>query len=126
MNLSQARTAFAALSQETRLRIVRLLVKAGRDGMAAGEVADELGVSASNMSFHLKELDHAGLIASRREARSIIYTADYDGLTDLIGFLMRDCCAGRPEICAPILAQPCCTPKSAARSNKSRRKRVDA
>lgn len=123
MNLRQAQVAFAALSQETRLRIVRLLVRAGRDGLAAGEIADELGVSASNMSFHLKELDRAGLIAARREARSIIYSAGYESLTGLIGFLMRDCCAGRPEICAPILAEPCCAPQPLS---KSKRKRVDA
>jgi DNA-binding transcriptional ArsR family regulator len=112
MERRQALSAFAALSQDTRLSIVRLLVKAGADGIAAGEVADEVGVSASNLSFHLKELQRAGLIEARREARSIIYSADYGGLRGLIGFLMKDCCGGRPEICAP-LAEPCCAPKTA-------------
>jgi DNA-binding transcriptional ArsR family regulator len=102
MNRRQAISAFAALSQDTRLSIVRLLVKAGPDGVAAGDVADEIGVSASNLSFHLKELTHAGLVSARRESRSIIYRAEYDALRGLIGFLMKDCCAGRPEICAPI------------------------
>ena len=110
MDESQALDGFAALSQETRLAIVRLLVRAGADGMPAGEVAGAVGVSASNVSFHLKELENAGLIAARREARSIIYSADYDTLRGLIGFLMKDCCGGRPEICAPVLADPRCAP----------------
>lgn len=118
MDESQARECFAALSQETRLRIVRLLVKAGADGMAAGAVADEMGVSASNVSFHLKELERAGLIAQRREARSIIYAADYTALGDLIGFLMKDCCGGKPEICDPVLASATCKPAKTPAARK--------
>jgi len=110
MKASQALDAFAALSQETRLGIVRTLVREGPDGLSAGAIADAAKVSASNVSFHLKELEHAGLIESRREARSIIYSADYETLRDLIGFLMKDCCGGRPEICAPVLADSCCAP----------------
>ena len=110
MKASQALIAFAALSQETRLGIVRRLVREGPDGLSAGEIAESAGVSASNVSFHLKELEHSGLIEARREARSIIYSANYDSLRDLIGFLMKDCCAGRPEICAPVLADPYCAP----------------
>jgi DNA-binding transcriptional ArsR family regulator len=115
MKQSQALDAFAALSQETRLGIVRMLVKAGAAGVPAGELADAAGVSPSNVSFHLKELERAGLIESRREARSIIYSAAYDTLRGLIGFLMKDCCSGRPEICAPILADPCCAPAKSRR-----------
>jgi DNA-binding transcriptional ArsR family regulator len=107
MDESQALDCFAALSQETRLGIVRLLVKAGEDGVAAGAIAEDIGVSASNVSFHLKELERAGLIVQRRESRSIIYAANYDGLRHLIDFLMKDCCGGRPEICAPALASTC-------------------
>ncbi len=110
MKEKQAVPAFAALAQETRLGIVRRLVREGPDGLPAGKLADAAGVSPSNLSFHLKELEGARLIASRREARSIIYSADYEGLRDLIGFLMKDCCGGRPEICAPVLADPCCVP----------------
>ena len=116
MNRSQALNGFAALSQDTRLSIVRLLVRAGPDGIPAGEVAEEVGVSASNVSFHLKELERAALIDARREARSILYSANTGTLRDLIGFLMKDCCGGRPEICAPVLADPCCVPAKRKRS----------
>jgi DNA-binding transcriptional ArsR family regulator len=109
MRESQALLAMAALSQETRLRIVRRLVRAGPKGVAAGVLAEGLGVSPSNMSFHLKELDRAELIEARREARSIIYFANYQALNGLILFLMEDCCNGRPEVCTPALAE-CCTP----------------
>jgi ArsR family transcriptional regulator len=122
MDESQARNCFAALSQETRLAVVRLLVKAGEDGIAAGAIADEVGVSASNISFHLKELERSGMILQRREARSIIYAANYDVLRGLIGFLMEDCCGGRAEICAPALA-PSCKP---AAKQASQRKRAHA
>jgi ArsR family transcriptional regulator len=114
MDRRQALWSFAALSQDTRLSIVRMLVKAGPDGMSAGDVADEVGVSASNLSFHLKELLHAGLVEARREARSIIYSAHYSALRDLVGFLMKDCCAGHPEICTPALNEAaCCAPAKA-------------
>jgi ArsR family transcriptional regulator, arsenate/arsenite/antimonite-responsive transcriptional repressor len=119
MDESQARNCFAALSQETRLAVVRLLVKAGEGGVAAGAIADEVGVSASNISFHLKELERAGLILQRREARSIIYATNYDVLRGLIGFLMEDCCGGRPEICAPALA-PSCKPTAKQAPRKKR------
>jgi ArsR family transcriptional regulator len=110
MEERQALTSFGALSQEKRLRIVRLLVQAGQEGVAAGAVAEAVGVSASNVSFHLKDLERAELVRSRREARSIIYTADYETLTGLLQFLMRDCCGGRPEICSPAVAVARCEP----------------
>jgi len=94
MKESQALLAFAALSQETRLRVVRGLVQAGPGGIPAGVLAESLGISPSNLSFHLKELDRAGIISARREARSIIYSVNYDSLRGLIRFLMEDCCAG--------------------------------
>ena len=113
MNEGQALASFAAMSQETRLRVVRLLVKAGPDGMAAGDIGNAMGVSPSNASFHLKELERAGLVTTRRESRSIVYTADYEALTGLIRFLMEDCCSGRPEICAPAMTPACCLPDTA-------------
>lgn len=105
MNEPQALAAFAALSQDTRLRVVRLLVQAGPDGMAAGAIGEALGgASTSRLSFHLAHLEHAGLIQSRREGRFIIYSTVYPALAGLVGFLMKDCCQGHPEICAPAVA----------------------
>jgi ArsR family transcriptional regulator len=97
----QALHAFAALSQQTRLQMVRILVVAGPDGLPAGSVGEKVGASSSSASFHLANLERAGLVQSRREARSIIYTANYDALSGLVQFLMMDCCQGRPEVCAP-------------------------
>ncbi len=113
MEEAQALATFGALAQETRLRVVRLLVKAGAEGVPAGQIAEAVGVSASNISFHLKELERAGIVAARREARSIVYAADFAALSGLVRFLMEDCCGGRPEICSPILADfpTCCPPK---------------
>jgi len=110
MDELQALDAFGALSQETRLQIVRLLVKAGPEGMAAGAIGEALEASSSKLSFHLSHLERAGLVQSRREARSIIYSAAYPALSELVEFLMRDCCQGRPEVCAPAVAalSACC------------------
>lgn len=111
MKERQALAAFGALSQETRLRILRMLVVAGPEGLASGAIAEKAEVSASNVSFHLKELERAGLAIARRDARSIIYSAEFEALSGLIRFLMEDCCAGHPEICAPVVtAAACCTP----------------
>lgn len=116
MKEKQARDAFAALSQETRLRIVRLLVKAGPEGLAAGAIGEAMdGSSSSRMSFHLSHLEQAGLVTSRREGRSILYSAAYPALSALVEFLMRDCCQGHPEVCAPAVAalDRCCKPGKA-------------
>lgn len=117
MKESQALLAFAALSQETRLRIVRRLVRAGPAGIPSGVIADGLGISPSNVSFHLKELDRSGIIAARREARSIIYTVNYESLRGLIRFLLEDCCAGRPEVSLPTAIAP--TARGAARKARA-------
>lgn len=110
MDEEHALAAFAALSQETRLRILRLLVEAGPEGMAAGAIGAALGdASSSRLSFHLAHLEQAGLARSRREGRSVIYGAVFANLAALIRFLMRDCCQGHPEICAPALADLACS-----------------
>lgn len=117
MDEKQALESFAALSEPTRLRIVRLLVTAGPDGMPAGAIGAAMnGAAASRMSFHLGHLEQAGLVTSRRDGRSIIYSAAYPSLSGLIQFLMRDCCQGHPAVCDPALAalSSCCAPAKAA------------
>ncbi len=100
MESKDALAALSALAQETRLAIFRRLVTAGPDGEAAGIIGEALGIPAPTLSFHLKELERAGLIAQRRESRNVIYAAQYGGMRALLDFLMQDCCGGRPEICA--------------------------
>lgn len=85
---------FDALSQETRLSAFRLLVKAGEEGVPAGALSDELGTPHNTMSFHLNHLSNAGIITSRREGRSVIYSANFELVHDLIGFMVKDCCSG--------------------------------
>ncbi|MDQ0503600.1 ArsR/SmtB family transcription factor [Xanthobacter agilis] len=122
MNEPQALTAFAALSQETRLRIVRLLVRAGPEGLPAGAIGAAMGgASSSRTSFHLSHLEQAGLVCSRREGRSIIYSAALPTLSGLIAFLMKDCCNGHPDVCAPaVSALSCvCEPESESSNTES-------
>lgn len=115
MQEKHALEAFAALSQETRLRIVRLLVTAGPDGLSAGAIGEAMGASSSRTSFHLSHLKKSGLVESRRDGRSIIYCAALEQLSHLVAFLMRDCCQGHPEICNPAVAalSSCCTSRDA-------------
>ena len=94
--------ALFALAHEGRLAVFRMLVQAGTVGVAAGQIARRLGVPANTLSANLNVLSHAGLIESRRESRSIIYTAAYGRMAALLGFLMEDCCQGSTEICAPL------------------------
>ena len=107
MHLPVAVTALSALAQGHRLAVFRLLVQAGDEGRAAGEIAREIGVLPNTLSSHLTILEHAGLIRSRREGRSLIYSAEYGQMRDLLNFLVADCCGGRPVICGAALAQPC-------------------
>src|SRR5215471_19322371 len=99
MKQKDALAALAALSQDTRLTVFRYLVTMGPEGAAAGDIAHAVKAPAPTLSFHLKELEQARLITSRRESRSIIYAADYDRMRGLLAFLMEDCCRGHPEIC---------------------------
>jgi DNA-binding transcriptional ArsR family regulator len=110
MEIKAAVTALSALAQETRLAAYRALVAAGEQGLPAGELATRLGVPPATLSFHLKELAHAGLVSSRNEGRFVIYAADYAAMTGLIAFLSEECCGGRPELCLPeALAASGCT-----------------
>jgi len=104
METEEAVRALGALAHPGRLEVFRLLVRAGPDGVAAGEIARLAGSPHSTLSTNLNILSNAGLIASRRDGRSIIYRAAYEQMTGLLAFLMEDCCAGNAEICAPLAA----------------------
>ena len=94
MRSLSAVTALAALAQEHRLKLFRLLVQAGTSGLSAGAIAAALKVPNSSLSFHLAQLTKAGLIRQERQSRSLIYTADYDAMNDLVGYLLENCCGG--------------------------------
>ncbi|MBL8576219.1 MAG: winged helix-turn-helix transcriptional regulator [Mesorhizobium sp.] len=100
MNESQALRGFSAIAQEARLRIIRMLVTAGANGLPSGAIAEALnGSSPQRASFHLKELEAAGLVESRREGKSIVYSAIFPALSELVAFLMHDCCGGHCTYC---------------------------
>jgi len=90
----------SSIAQEARLDIFRLLVQAGKAGLAAGVIGEKLGIPNSTLSFHLKELSHAGLVNSRQESRFIYYSANYDAMNQLLAFLTENCCAGQ-QVCCP-------------------------
>jgi DNA-binding transcriptional ArsR family regulator len=101
METTIAVTALAALAQDNRLDVFRLLVEAGPDGMPAGEVASALGLAPSTLTFHFDRLRAAGLVTVRRDGRSMIYAARFETMNALIAYLTENCCAGAPEKCAP-------------------------
>lgn len=123
MKSIQAQAGFAALSQDTRLAILRLLIKIGPEGLPAGEIAARLDVSPPTLSFHVASLERAGLVTSRRVQRQIIYAPDFEGLRALITFLLDDCCGERPEICAGLFAglDAACAPLGDATHKKKKR-----
>jgi ArsR family transcriptional regulator len=94
----------AALAQDSRLQAFRLLVQAGPEGMAASDIAASLGIPANTLSFHLKILSHAGLIAARQDGRFLYYSANYERMNALLGFLTTNCCGGRS--CLPAIVTP--------------------
>jgi len=104
MDASNAVGALSALAHPARLEVFRLLVRAGPGGMAAGDIARATGSLANTLSTNLSLLAGAGLVASRRDGRSIIYAAGYERMSELLAFLVEDCCAGNAEICAPLAA----------------------
>ncbi len=120
MEINDAITSFAALSQETRLGAFRLLVHHEPAGLPAGEIARQLNVPHNTMSAHLAVLTRAGWINSRRRSRSIIYRANLDHVKETIQFLVRDCCAGHPELCEPLMASlsECSITNSIAKEEK--------
>jgi ArsR family transcriptional regulator, arsenate/arsenite/antimonite-responsive transcriptional repressor len=116
MKTTEAVNALAALAQDTRLEIFRLLVQQGASGLAAGEIAEQLGVSPATLSFHLKELSHAKLVTSRQDGRFVFYSANFGSMSRLLAFLTENCCAADGGACATGTAA--CAPSSNARNNR--------
>src|SRR5665213_146684 len=102
MEANTAVKRLSALAQDSRLAVFRLLIKAGPSGVPAGEIARSLEITPNTLSAQLTILANAGLVTSRRDGRSIIYAAAYDNMSELLVYLMEDCCQGRPEVCAPL------------------------
>jgi ArsR family transcriptional regulator len=113
MNEIKVVAALSALAHEHRLRIFRLLVQAGPSGVPSGEIAEHVGSSPTAMSFHLKELDHAGLVTSTRDGRFVRYAVRVEGMRQLLTYLTEDCCRGQPELCGSIVnkVKAVCTSK---------------
>jgi DNA-binding transcriptional ArsR family regulator len=113
METTAAVDSLSALAHEGRLTVFKMLVKAGPEGIAAGDIARKLDVPPNSLSANLNILSHAGLVESRRDGRSIIYSARYAQMSKLLGYLMEDCCDGAPEICTPLMKvinrAACCT-----------------
>jgi ArsR family transcriptional regulator, arsenate/arsenite/antimonite-responsive transcriptional repressor len=120
MQISNAVAALAALAQENRLAIFRLLVETGPEGMAAGQVADKLGLAPNTLTFHFDRLRFAGLVTVRRDGRSMIYAAQFEAMNDLVSFLTENCCQGAHDKCTPATV---CKPKEPSHEAVSRARR---
>ena len=106
MEKTDAIGALAALAQETRIDIFRLLVQAGADGLAAGRIGDRLGLPSATLSFHLNQLRQAGMVTFRREGRTLIYAAEYGAMNGLLAYLTENCCQGDPAACGASVCVP--------------------
>src|SRR5271168_4345703 len=120
METSNAVAALAALAQDNRLEVFRLLVQAGPDGMAAGQVANRLGLAPNTLTFHFDRLRVAGLVTVRRDGRSMIYAARFEAMNGLVAFLTENCCQGALVSCAPAAV---CKPEGVARETPARARR---
>lgn len=122
MEIKAAVTALAALAQETRLSIFRLLVEAGPEGVSAGRIGETLGIPGATLSFHLKELARASLLSSRQEKQFIYYAVDFKTMTELMTFLTQNCCQGMPQACLTDVQTAltrCLPPKTKPRQSRS-------
>ena len=122
MEIKDAVTSLAALAQESRLAIYRLLVQAGPTGMAVGSIGENLGIPAPTLSFHLKELTRAELITARQDGRFYYYSANFPQMAALLGYLTDNCCRGMPQECLGVMETAlaeCCAPKPKSKSKRS-------
>jgi DNA-binding transcriptional ArsR family regulator len=123
MDITQAVATLAALAQESRLSIFRFLVQAGTAGVSAGRIGESLAIPAATLSFHLKELARAGLIASRQESRFIYYSVNYEHMAALMTYLTENCCQGMPGECLSAMETAlggCCAPPPRRKSSRSK------
>ena len=123
METESAVAALAALAQETRLAVFRLLIEAGPDGVPAGLIGERLEVAPATLSFHLKELSHTKLITSRQKGRFVLYSADFERMAELMTFLTHNCCRGMPQECLAVVETAlgdCCAPPMKRRTPRSR------
>jgi DNA-binding transcriptional ArsR family regulator len=116
MEKTDAVAALAALAQDNRLDVFRLLVEAGPEGLAAGAIAERLSLAPNTLSFHFDRLRQAGLVTVKRDGRSLIYAARFETMNDLLSYLTENCCGGDPSACAPVA----CRPKSSTRAKKAK------
>jgi ArsR family transcriptional regulator len=124
MEIRTAVMALAALAQETRLAVFRLLIEAGLKGVAAGRIGEALKVPGATLSFHLKELARAGLVSSRQEKQFIYYAVDFERMAELMTFLTQNCCKGMPQECLTVVETAlgrCCPPQSKPKKPKQKR-----
>jgi DNA-binding transcriptional ArsR family regulator len=121
MKTSQVIEALGALAHEHRLKIYRLLVERGPPGLPAGAIAGGVGLVPSSLTFHLQALHRAGLILRRRESRQLIYSADFEAMNALVGYLTENCCAGSSEACGPEACGAACKPSAAPKTVKRSR-----
>ncbi len=123
MEIKAAVTTLAALAQETRLAIYRLLVVAGPEGESAGRIGEKLEVPGATLSFHLKELSRAGLVSARQEKQFIYYAVDFERMADLMTFLTQNCCQGMPQTCLTVVETAlgsCCAPRAKTKTKPKR------
>jgi ArsR family transcriptional regulator, arsenate/arsenite/antimonite-responsive transcriptional repressor len=124
MEIKAAVTALAALAQETRLSIYRLLIEAGPEGVSVGRIGQTLEVPGATLSFHLKELARAGLLSSRQEKQFIYYAVDFERMAELMTYLTQNCCQGMPQECLTVVETAlgrCCPPQSKPKKPKQKR-----
>jgi ArsR family transcriptional regulator len=122
MDIKVAVQALAALAQETRLSIFRILVEVGPEGVPAGQLSESLGVASTTLSFHLKELTHAGLASARQDGRFIYYSADFERMAALMSYLTQNCCQGMPNECLSVMETAlgkCCSPQPKRKPKRS-------
>lgn len=121
MKTPQVIEALGALAHEHRLKVYRLLVERGSPGLPAGAIADGVGLLPSSLTFHLQALHRAGLIVRRRESRQLIYSADFEAMNALVGYLTENCCADSGEACATEACGAACKPSAAPKTTKGTR-----